>query len=304
LTSIALVFAPFRAFGADGPAAQDATPPNVAPAPAPRPVAASTSNDSGLGQDEVTLKNGGTIRGTLVSVEPGVGVKIIELGGSAPREIPWAQVADVDRGKFAPKGAGQAASPTAMPRLPLPPPQMAPVERVMEAPVRLHVESPVPATVQSHEVVARYGWAALTRDRDVCTSPCDAVLDSSSGLTYTVSGDFTGSPSFSLAGRHGDVEVAVSPGSRGARAGGIVLTALGGAGALVGGLVAIAGADQDTARNPSGSGTETAGFVAVGVGVAVALVGVVTIVTARTTIDVRTQGEKSARAPRYWAGEF
>lgn len=55
--------------------------------------------------DEVTLKDGGAIRGVVVSIEPGKGVKIVVPGEKDPRSIPWSQVADVQKGKYAPKAA-------------------------------------------------------------------------------------------------------------------------------------------------------------------------------------------------------
>ena len=59
------------------------------------------------GPDEVTLKNGGTIRGTIVSSEPGTSVKIIEMGQTQTRILPWSQVSDVEKGKYAPRTAAQ-----------------------------------------------------------------------------------------------------------------------------------------------------------------------------------------------------
>src|SRR3954466_16159492 len=81
-----------------------------------------------LGNDEVTLKNGGSVRGTVVSSEPGTSVKIIEMGEKTVRVIPWAQVSDVERGKYAPKAPAQPgpAGPgygTAPPGQPIAPPE-------------------------------------------------------------------------------------------------------------------------------------------------------------------------------------
>lgn len=53
--------------------------------------------------DEVTLKDGGAVRGVVVSVEPGKGVTIVVPGQKEPRAIPWSQVADVQKGKYAAK---------------------------------------------------------------------------------------------------------------------------------------------------------------------------------------------------------
>jgi hypothetical protein len=277
--------------------------------------------DSTLGQDEVTLKNGGSIRGTVVAAEPGVDVKIIELGATAVRTLPWSEVADVQRGKYTATTSTTAPSPPPPP----PPPTYAPgptyaqgpsFPGAVQMPVRLHVSSPEPATVVAREEYARIGWTSIGVEQDVCASPCGSVFNASSGLTYRIKGDFPTSPSFSLIGRTGDVEVAVTPGSRGLRAGGIVLIALGGAAVLVGGAVAAAGAiqsstttynDDGTTSQGDGSGTETTGFVVMGGGVAAIIGGVIALVSSKTSIDVHSMessGQPASFAPRYWAGEF
>jgi hypothetical protein len=274
--------------------------------------------DSSLGQDEVTLKNGGSIRGTVVAAEPGVDVKIIELGATEVRTIPWTQVADVQRGKYVPTTSTTPSLPPPPP--PPPPPTYAPGPSfpgaVQQMPVRLHVSSPEPATVVAREEYARIGWTSIGVEQEVCASPCGSVFNASSGLTYRIKGDFPTSPSFSLIGRTGDVEVAVTPGSRGLRAGGIVLIALGGAAVIVGGAVAAAGAIQSstttynldgTTTQGDGSGTETTGFVVMGGGVAAIIGGVIALVSSKTSIDVHSMGssgQPASLAPRYWAGEF
>ena len=276
--------------------------------------AAASGADSTLGQDEVSLKNGGSIRGTVVAAEPGVNVKIIELGGTETRTIPWTEVSAVLRGKYAPN-----ASTTPPPPPPPPPPTYVPGPSFpgsAETPVRLHVLSPEPAIVVAREEYARIGWTSIGVEQEVCVSPCGNVFNASSGLTYRIKGDFPSSPSFSLIGRRGDVEVAVTPGSRGLRVGGIVLIALGGAAVLVGGAVAASGALQSstTTYNSDGSqsqgdggGTETVGFVVMGGGVAAIVGGVIALVSAKTSIDVHSMGsseQTGSIAPRYWAGEF
>jgi hypothetical protein len=278
---------------------------------------AASAADAALGQDEVSLKNGGSIRGTVVAAEPGVDVKIIELGATEVRTIPWAQVSDVERGKYAPTRSATPSSPPPPP--PPPPPTYAPgpsFPGAVQMPVRLHVSSPEPATVVAREEYARIGWTSIGLEQDVCASPCGSVFNASSGMTYRIKGDFPTSPSFSLIGRTGDVEVAVTPGSRGLRAGGIVLIALGGAAVLVGAAVAAAGAIQSstttyntdgTTTQGDGGGTETTGFVVMGGGVAAIIGGVIALVSSKTAIDVHSlgsPGQPASIAPRYWAGQF
>ncbi len=281
--------------------------------------AGASAADPTMGQDEVSLKDGGSIRGTVVSSEPGVSVKIIELGETAARTIPWAQVSGVERGRYAPNA--EMTVPLAPPPPPSapPPPPSEPEPRV-RMPVRLHISSPVQATVVAREEYARIGWTSIGFEREVCASPCDQIFDGSTGHTYSLTGDFPTSPSFSLTGRRGTVDVDLSPGSRGLRAGGIVLIALGGAAVLIGAGFATVGAmqsststvsynaDGTTTRTPnSGASAETVGFVVLGGGVAAIIGGVVALVSSKSTIDVHGRGEAKeavAPAPRYWAGEF
>src|SRR5262249_55329835 len=136
------------------------------------------------GQDEVTLKNGGTIRGTVVASEPGTSVKIIEMGQEEPRVMPWSQVSDVEKGTYALKaarvqtgraGRGYGAAPPPAP-LPRPPPQAAerpPPKLGDPGVIRLHIESPKPARLieRASALVGTYGpyGVVLTAERTVCT---------------------------------------------------------------------------------------------------------------------------------------
>src|SRR5688572_26530848 len=49
--------------------------------------------------DEVVLKNGGMVRGTVLAIEPGTSVTIAVPGVEEPRVIPWDEVDEVERGK-------------------------------------------------------------------------------------------------------------------------------------------------------------------------------------------------------------
>jgi hypothetical protein len=57
------------------------------------------------GADEVLLKNGGVLRGTVVRLDPGNEISILVSGSDRPRVIAWRDVAEVERGSVAP-GAG------------------------------------------------------------------------------------------------------------------------------------------------------------------------------------------------------
>ncbi len=267
------------------------------------------------GADEVSLKNGGTIRGTVVSSEPGTSVKILEMGAKEPRTIPWSQVSDVERGKYAPRtepqpgaaGPGYIA-PAAPQAIPMPEPALGEM-----GVVRLHIESSEPVQVFEHAApqVAGVGGYTVVIDnsRLVCASPCDRVIDGRLGQRFSARGDFPGVKSFTLSGFKDDLALDVKPGSNGMRSGGIVATTLGGIGLVTGVTTFLLGtvfSSTDTGGGSSGNGAKTAG-VGIMVGSGVALVGgIVLLATSGTSWKLHPAGAgpaKQAKA-RYWLGEF
>lgn len=270
-----------------------------------------TSHAQEGGLDEVTLKNGGAIRGTVVASEPGTSVKIIEMGQKEVRVIPWSQVSDVERGKYAPKAPAQPG-PAGPGYGAAPPP--APVEPKVGAPgvVRLHVDSPVPAQVIEHvgtTVGGIGGYAVvMTQLRPVCTSPCDHVIDGSKGQAFALAGAFPVPRAFTLIGYTGDVSVTLKPGSLGRRTGGVWATIIGGT-ALLSGAFMLPLAyilPSDTTSGPS-PGMKNAG-IGLLVGGGVTLVGgIVLLATSGSKIRI-DQGAPAREVgkiePRYWMGEF
>jgi hypothetical protein len=261
------------------------------------------------GQDEVTLKNGGSIRGTVVSSEPGTSVKIIELGQKEVRVIPWAQVSDVERGKYAPKGATQPGP--AGPGYGTPPPAptaAAPEPKLGDVGVvRLHIDSPVPAKLieQRSAMVGAYGGygVVLQQFQSVCASPCDKVIDGSQGQSFQLtSEEFPAPRAFSVAGLKGDVQLHVEPGSNGRRIGGLWLTIGGGSLVLVGALtLPLASLGQQT-----GQGLKYAGIGMLAGGGASLVAGIVLLATSGTKIrlEERPRDKSGQLTPRYWQGEF
>ncbi len=286
-------------------------------------LAGRAAADDRLGNDEVTLKNGGMLRGTILSSEPGVSVKLFVAGEKEPRTIPWSQVGDVEPNKFAPKAAGVQPG-SAGPGYEAAP---APARVVAPAPtlgspgvVRLHVDSPEPVVVRAHATaygqVGAYGFV-IDAARPVCASPCDKVVDGSSGQEFTVGGNgVSESRRFALSGMSGDVRLDVNPGSQGLRVGGVWLSVLGGTAVVTGAALLLTSAlvsstptvTSSGALSSSGSGNGglvTAGGVVTGVGAAALVGGIVMIVSSKTNVEVRpTGGATTGRAPRYWAGEF
>jgi len=286
-------------------------------------LAASTSWADGAGDDEVTLKNGGTIRGTVVSSEPGVSVKILESGAKDARVIPWAQVADVERGKFAssskadvqPRNAGAGYSSP-------PPSTKAQAPAVGDAGVvRLHVDTPNPVRVYERAsatgTVNGYAVTA-TLDAPVCVSPCDKVLDGSDGSTFYIRGNgVPESNQFSFDGMKGDADLHVKPGSPALRAGGWVLAGLGMLGVAVGAvgiLEGYMGTPYSSTLNSDGSVSTSKTFagsirmpaiITTAVGGVAMVGGLIMVISGRTHIQLEAQPDKTgAIKPRYWLGEF
>lgn len=299
-------------------------------------LSSTTAFAQDLGNDEVSLKNGGSIRGTVVSVEPGNKVVILEFGAKEPRTLTWAEVADVQKGKFAkpepgPQGPGFAT------------PEPKEDEEDEEQPtkkkkgrkaagrgvVQLHVESDEPVSVYQEVasgVVASGGYVMTVGvGRFLCASPCDQQVDGSSGQAFVVGGDGipTSSP-FTLSDQEGDTTLNVDPGSNAAKSGGYIMLSVAGA-AVAGGIVLlIFGTSQPVDNgNPFSDATETdpamvgGGIAALVGGVGLAVGGIVMMATSGTDVEVvpgrrpSTDGASfeidkrtTARTPRYWLGEF
>lgn len=262
-----------------------------------------------LGNDEVTLKNGGSVRGTVVSLEPGTSVKIIEYGEKTPRVIPWGQVADVEKGKFAPKTVAQPGP--AGPGYGTPPPPSQPVappepKLGSRGVVRLHVESPVPARILAHEAptVGHVGGYVFVMDRaqGVCMSPCDKVLDGSAGQTFSVHGEFPTPEPFTLAPHSGDMTLKLKPGSNGMRAGGAWAVVFGSLG-VIGGAITLPIAyavrsHASPALRLAGIGQLAAGLPLLGGGIALLILG-------KSSYSLQPSVSRTgAIQPRYWMGEF
>jgi hypothetical protein len=277
------------------------------------------------GQDEVTLKGGGSIRGTVLVVEPGKSVEIAVAGEPQPRVVPWSDVDQVQKGKFAPPPAAPAAPP------PPPPPAAPPLPPAPKlgdpGVVRVHLDSPVRATLV-HEydaavpiteawvdrfgnTVTRDAAATVTQKDKLCGAPCDQVMRDD--LDLRIVGPFPSSPLFSLAGKTGDVTVQVNPGSKGLYGGGVAAIVLGITAAVAGAVVlpvnqaASTTTDLNTGAkvhvpNPglggAGIGLVAGGLVALGGGIAMVVLG-------GTKVTVTQAGAaRTAARPRYWMGEL
>jgi len=283
------------------------------------------------GNDEVTLKNGGSIRGTVVSSEPGASVKVIELGQKEARTIPWEQVSGVERGKFSPNpvaepGAAGPGYPLPSQAMPIPvyrvpaPPSNPPMPIVVSIPdatlgspgvVRLHIDSPVFVQVKSNTYGAPWGAPPFL---PICASPCDKIIDGSRGDVFLASGEFAGTSRFGLSNMSGDVELTVKPESRAMSIGGSLMDVFGTLAILAGTGIAIGGAASGGSAthdaNGNQNGTTGSSLIPIGIGTAIggaAMLagGIVMGAYSCTTFDLHQKmpPAKGAKA-RYWLGEF
>jgi hypothetical protein len=184
--------------------------------------------------DQVVLKGGGLLRGTVAELEPGKSVAILVLGTGERRVIPWEQVEKIDRGQQAP-----SAPPPPL-RVEMP----APASLTPDKPgvVRLHIEAAEPHVTLRKIVgsalagysVSTYGSSGTITPRyrpvatTVCSAPCDQVVDGSRGETFVFGGPgYADSGRFTLDDKSGDVRASVKPGNATAAYWGKYLTYLG-----------------------------------------------------------------------------
>lgn len=235
-------------------------------------IASNASGDE-LGADEVSLKNGGTVRGTVVSVEPGSSVVILEAGQREPRRLLWSEVADVQRGKFA-----AASSPPA--------PSADEDEEDEPKRVKVHIDSPEPVSldeVAGTQVIVYGGRVgAITSSRTVCSAPCNRRIEPRPGRVYFVQGEgVTPSSRFEIPPTSaGQVTIGVKPGSSGLRWGGMFMLVTG-VTLLVGGAV-MAPLGYVVEQEPFA----IAGFVGLGVGAGLLGGGIGMIVASTTRVRV------------------
>ncbi|WP_437504286.1 hypothetical protein [Sorangium sp. So ce1099] len=170
------------------------------------------------GEDELILKTGETVRGTLVVVEPERRVIILEDGSDTPMKVLWYKVQSIERGKYPRHVADPPPEPEESPR------DAAPCSRPPAPPnamgiVRVRIETD-DSDVQLH----RWMRTSVPRTKDtvvlmnghefICKAPCGKLVNASMGQEYFFSGPgITDSSRFRLIHRRGDVTIEVRPGS-------------------------------------------------------------------------------------------
>jgi hypothetical protein len=215
----------------------------------PAAAAAAAPADPAAPYDEVTLRNGGMLRGTIVSIDPYKEVVILIQGTAEQRHVPAADVARIERGKGDVPMPPMVPFPMVSPPLPPPlPPLSAPtlgaprIHIVSDRPITLHGATPdLPLSFGRYQPVA-------------CVAPCDQIVDGRGGQLFYFAGDeIPRSDAFRLSEKSGDVRVSVSGGSYPMRSVGDTGIVLGSIGAGVGTILLIAGAAINSANSPDPS---------------------------------------------------
>jgi len=266
------------------------------------------------GDDEVSLKNGGMLRGTVVAVEPGAQVVIVVCGDK--RTLPWEQVGKVERGKDKPApaegasggadeaGAAAEAAPPGDTAAPSTSPGAGGLMGVLgalavpEAPpppqpgvVRIHVDSDDPDVRLFRfgaPTVARMGnmVSVMPSTELVCQSPCDTIVDGRKGAQFYFAGDGVPMSSFFEIGqRSGDVVAQVDSGIGSLYVVGGVLAGTGGIAAVLGALFTPIGLVTTDASSEQ-SGFTTAGEVMLAAGGGGIIAGILMIAAAGTDFEL------------------
>jgi hypothetical protein len=261
-TAVALVLA--TAMHANAHAAQ----------PEAAPQATSSPSEDPLGPDEVTLRDGGFVRGTLVEVSRQSHVVIVLGGSDERRRIAHEDIERIERGKHTddeargPAGSAAASTTEREPTSTEKPP-------AARGKPRVHLEVAGGKDVHLFEIGEEirgggpYGPSYGMRYRSICSAPCGRVVDGSSGSSFFLGQDiWTASRRFELAEYTGDLTIRVRPGNRTLRIVGGVLLGLGIGAAIAGGVFVFG----ETTRR-TGLGLLASGGVSIGIGTPLLLLG-------------------------------
>lgn len=198
----------------------------AAPLPGARALEPDDAEASdGADVEQLELRNGGKIQGTIVELLPGDSLTIVSVATGESKTFVWADIA-----RYTQRGAWVSVD--AVADAPAAASEEARARPEVRGP-RLHIETSRPARVQLYEITSEMvaaGGNVVVHGityRPVCTSPCDEVIDTSSGHAYFFGGDkLSASRRFTLP-TYGTVTASVKPGSRGLRVGGLILAGLG-----------------------------------------------------------------------------
>ncbi|MEO8874435.1 MAG: hypothetical protein ABI461_02515 [Polyangiaceae bacterium] len=225
------------------------------------------------GADQVVLKDGGILRGTLVDVLPGDHATL-KLANGQNATIRWDVIDHIIRNGTM-VNPNQSPATTTQTTAPTPP-----TEQGM---VFVHVEgADVDLEMQTNGTNAPSGKRVKGVWATMCTAPCDQELPLSGSYRIAGSG-VRASKAFKLSGKAGDhILINVDASSTGAFAGGIVLVSVGVPVFFIGTMVELVVAIVNAASKVDNSYTDTSGAQVVGLsmmglGVAGVITGIVLI---------------------------
>lgn len=269
------------------------------------PALVHAAGDSKLGDDEIRLKDGGMLRGTIVAIEPNKEATIVVKGKE--KTIPWSKISKVEQGKYKNQGADEdddddeeeEVKPKSKKKKKKPareeeeeltePEKGAPLVHIQATYPNVHI-------TRVEQVISVYtsrGSATGIVTRNLCTSPCDEIIDGRRGTEFffTAPGMVPSAP-FQLSQYDGEVEARVRGGSMGKRIGGVLVTSLGGALLLSGAL--FLALESSTSGILEEKPNYVPGGVMLGAGILGTAGGIYMIVTSKTTFDIIPRSEDSA----------
>lgn len=180
--------------------------------------------------DNIVLKDGGSIKGTLTEILPGDHATV-QLPSGQTATVRWDVIHHIERGGVTVQTQQAPQANTVTVQAPAP---------VARGKATVHMDG-------DQEIVLerQIGGQWVT----VCNAPCDLPLDIES--SYRVSGGgIRRSGVFRLAGKPGDrIIITIDPASKGAFAGGIVLIAIGAPAFVIGGLTLLVVAAIDASNS-------------------------------------------------------
>ncbi len=181
--------------------------------------------------DNVVLKDGGSIKGTLIEVLPGDHATV-QLPSGQTATVRWDVIHHIERGGVTVQTQQAPQANTVVVQAPAAPAALGKATVHMEGDQEIVLER-------------QYGGQWVT----VCNAPCDLALDLDSN--YRVSGGgIRRSGIFRLAGKPGDhIIVTIDPASKGGFTGGIVLISLGAPAFVIGGLTLLVVAAIDSSQS-------------------------------------------------------
>lgn len=242
--------------------------------------------------DNIVLKDGGSIKGTLTEILPGDHATV-QLPSGQTATVRWDVIHHIERGGVTVQTQQSPQANTVVVQAPAP---------VARGKATVHMDGD-PEILLERQVGGQ--WVT------VCNAPCDLPLDIESN--YRVSGGgIRRSGVFRLAGKAGDhIIIAIDPASKGGFAGGIVLIALGAPAFVIGGLTLLVVAAIDASNNgcsttssgafsnscDTNTDTGTAkivGWSMLGGGAAAVVLGIVLVSTnGHTSTEQSVDGRKS-----------